>query len=116
MSIIALESAADVEALLARPEPVWLFKHSSACGVSHAAQEVIDAFATAHPTETIGRVVIQSHRPLSTWIAERLGRTHQSPQLFRLHSGAVIWATSHWGITAADMERQLAGSPRTPDA
>jgi len=108
MSLIALESTADVEALLARPEPVWLFKHSSACGVSHAAQDVIDAFVAAHPHETIGRVIIQSHRPVSTWIAERLKRTHQSPQLFRLHGGVVTWATSHWGITQADMERQLA--------
>lgn len=109
MSLIALESQDDVEALLARPEPVWLFKHSSACGVSFAANEVIETFLATHPHETVGRVVIQSHRPLSTWIAGRLQRTHQSPQLFRLQGGEITWATSHWGITQADMERHLAG-------
>ena len=108
MTQVALESIADVEALLARPEPAWLFKHSSSCGVSAAAQDVIDAFLAAHPQETIGRVIVQSHRPVSNAIAERLQRTHQSPQLFRLHKGAVVWSTSHWGITQADMERQLA--------
>ncbi len=108
MSQIALESSADVDALLAHAEPVWLFKHSSSCGVSAAAQDVVDAFLAAHPQETIGRVIVQTHRPLSNGIAERLQRTHQSPQLFRLHQGAVVWTTSHWGITQADMERQLA--------
>lgn len=103
MSYLPLATEADVEALLARSEPVWLFKHSTACGVSTAAQDEIDTFLGHQPDAIIGRVIIQTHRPLSTWIAQRLGRSHQSPQLFLLKNGEITWATSHWGITMADM-------------
>jgi bacillithiol system protein YtxJ len=110
VSMIALTTEADVEAMLTQAQPAWIFKHSSACGVSFAANEEIERFMSAHPDQTVGRVIIQTHRPLSNWIATRLQRTHQSPQLFLVADGAIRWATSHWGITVADMERALNGN------
>jgi bacillithiol system protein YtxJ len=52
-------------------------------------------------------VVVQTARPLSTWIATRLGHVHQSPQLFLVREGRVLWHASHWGITAAAMAAAL---------
>jgi bacillithiol system protein YtxJ len=103
----ALAAQADVEALLAQPGPVWLFKHSNACPISFAAHDAVAAWCAAHPDARGGMVVIQEQRPLSNWIATRLGRIHQSPQLFLLRDGQVAWMATHWGITAEAMERAI---------
>lgn len=110
MTFLPLTTDADVDALLADSGPVWIFKHSNACGVSHAANEEVEAFLAQHPDQRIGRVVVQTHRPVSYAIAERLKRVHQSPQLFLLRDGKVLWASSHWGITAAAMGEALAAA------
>lgn len=110
MSFLPLTTDAEVDTLLADPGPVWIFKHSNACGVSHAANEEVEAFLAAHPGQRIGRVVVQTHRAVSHAIAERLKRVHQSPQLFLLRDGQVRWASSHWGITAAAMDEALAAA------
>lgn len=101
-----LPDRAAVEALLAGPAPAWLLKHSATCPISTAALAEVEAHLAAHPGEPAGMVVVQDDRPLSNWIAERLGRVHQSPQLFLLAGGAVVWAASHWSITAAAMAGQ----------
>lgn len=107
MTLIALESEADLDALLTQPGDAWIFKHSNACGISHAANEEVESFLAAHPEQRLGRVIIQTHRPLSNLIAARLGRVHQSPQLFLVRDGTIRWAASHWGITAAEMKQAL---------
>ena len=99
-----------VEALIARPGPVWLFKHSNSCGVSAAALAQLDTFLAASPTTDIGMVVVQDSRPLSSWISTRLRYVHQSPQLFLLRDGAVAWSASHWAINAEAMTKALAGA------
>ena len=101
----AITSNEDVEALMRAPGPAWLLKHSAACHISSGAHEEFLAYCAAHPDEPAGIVVVQTHRPVSNWIAGRLGLTHQTPQLFLLHGGKVAWATSHWGITAAAMTK-----------
>lgn len=101
--IDALTQESAVDDLLSRAGPTWLFKHSNACSVSTEALNQVQAYAEAHPGEIIGMVVVQTHRPLSTWIAKRLEYPHQSPQLFLIEDGRVRWATSHWGVTAAAM-------------
>lgn len=102
MSYRELTSTEAVDALLAQEEPVWVFKHSQICGISHAAKEQVDAYCAEHD-DPVGIVVIQEHRPVSNHIAERLGRVHQSPQLFLVHGGAVQWAATHYSITKAAM-------------
>lgn len=97
-----------LDTLIASPGPVWLFKHSSACGVSAAALEQIDSYLAAHPGETAAMVVVQESRPLSTAISSRLRYVHQSPQLFLLRDGAVVWSASHWAITASGMTQAAA--------
>jgi len=102
-----LTSEAEAEALIASHEPAWLYKHSNACSLSHNAHAEIEAFLAAHPGPA-GLLVVQKNRPLSLWVANRLGRVHQSPQLFLLQDGALRWSASHWSITAAAMAQALA--------
>ena len=104
--MIALTTQADAEALLARPEPVWIFKHSATCPVSSAADAEVQGFLAAHPMAA-GMVVVQTARPVSNWLATRLGYVHQSPQLFLVADGKVRWQASHWGITQAAMVAAL---------
>jgi bacillithiol system protein YtxJ len=98
-----LTSQDQIDALLAKPGPVWLFKHSDSCGVSAAARAQVDSYLAAHPGDAVGMVVVQTSRPLSSWISSRLRYVHQSPQLFLLRDGAVVWSASHWAITAEAM-------------
>ncbi|MBA3708070.1 MAG: bacillithiol system redox-active protein YtxJ [Planctomycetes bacterium] len=95
---------ADAEALITGSTPAWLFKHSNACPISTAAYDEFRSYLAAHPEEVAAVVVVQSERPLSNWIATRLKHTHQSPQVFLVKDGAVMWSASHWSITAVALE------------
>lgn len=100
-----------VERLITGAAPAWILKHSATCPTSAAAHEEVEAFLAAHPGEAAGMVVVQRDRPLSNWIATRLGRVHQSPQLFLVRAGGVVWSASHWSITAAAMAEQRGRLP-----
>ena len=102
---------APVEQLITGAAPAWILKHSATCPTSAAALAEVEAYLAAHPGEAAGLVVVQRDRPLSNWIATRLGRVHQSPQLFLVHAGTVAWSASHWSITAAAMAEHRAGLP-----
>ena len=106
--IDTLSGQEHVERLLAGSSPAWLLKHSNICPTSAAALSEVESYLAAHPGEAAGMVVVQQDRPLSTWIATRLGRVHQSPQLFLLRSGTVAWSASHWSITAEAMAAERA--------
>jgi bacillithiol system protein YtxJ len=100
----AATGEADVEALIAGERPVWLFKHSTTCSISSAAFDEVQSYLAEHPAEEAAVVVVQTQRPLSNWIAARLKHTHQSPQIFLVRGGKVLWSASHWSITAAAMD------------
>jgi bacillithiol system protein YtxJ len=85
----------------------WLFKHSNTCGVSSAAFDEVNDFLNSHPEQQVSMVVVQTHRPLSNIIASRLKHVHQSPQLFLLKDGYVLWSATHWSITADAMTMAL---------
>ena len=84
----------------------WIFKHSSTCPVSTAAFDEVSAF-TGTGDLPVGLVVVQEARPVSNWLATRLAYVHQSPQLFLVNGGKVLWQASHWGITAQKMAAAL---------
>jgi bacillithiol system protein YtxJ len=102
-----LTTEAEAEALIGSAQPAWLLKHSITCSISSAAHDEVESFLARHPEARAGIIVVQTQRPLSTWVAQRLVRVHQSPQLFLLQNGTVRWSASHWSITAAAMEQAL---------
>lgn len=102
-----LTGQAAAEALLASAAPAWILKHSSTCPVSTAALDEVRAHLAARPAPA-GMVTVQTARPLSNWLAARLGFVHQSPQLFLVQGGRVLWQASHWGITAGAMAAAVA--------
>ena len=106
--IVEAHTQADIDAVLAAQKPSWVFKHSSTCPTSAAAKDEVEAYLSAHPDEAAAMVVVQRERALSNWISTRLGRVHQSPQLFLVSGSAVVWSASHWSITADAMGQQRA--------
>jgi bacillithiol system protein YtxJ len=103
---------ADAEALIASPVPAWLLKHSNACPISFAALDAFTAFLERQEAMPAGVLVIQEQRQLSNWVADRLKRAHQSPQVFLLRSGQVLWTATHWSITAEAMAAALTNHSR----
>ena len=93
----------DTETLISSTAPAWLLKHSNTCPISTAALDEFTKFLTNRPGDTAGMLVVQTQRSLSNWVAERLKYTHQSPQLFLLRGGRVLWQASHWSITSDAM-------------
>ena len=47
----------------------------------------------------VSLIEVQRARELSTEIENRLGVTHESPQVIVLHNGQVVWNASHFDIT-----------------
>lgn len=84
-------------------EPVFIFKHSSTCGISlHVFEQVSEI------NGTINVVVVQDSRPLSDNIAERTGQRHQSPQAFVIRDGGVDYHATHYAIDANAIQQKLA--------
>jgi len=101
-------------------QPVWILKHSTACGVSFEAlrqykryakqvsEEGAEEAEDSSAAQTFAMVKIREHRDLSNALAERTGIRHESPQLFLLDHGEVVWHADHWAITAAALGEALA--------
>ncbi|MBI2422178.1 MAG: bacillithiol system redox-active protein YtxJ [Candidatus Hydrogenedentes bacterium] len=114
--MVRIETEAALEAALAQSvrEPILLFKHSTACPVSHRAFEEVKrlsggAFLGVPPIFVILAI---ENRPLSLAVAEILQIQHQSPQMILVDRGAACWHGSHGGITAKAVSEAVSGHVR----
>ncbi|WP_421775221.1 bacillithiol system redox-active protein YtxJ [Gracilimonas sp.] len=89
-------------------KPQVIYKHSSRCATSYFALKNVESItaeiqeqADFHMVDVIG------HRPVSMHIAEKLGIRHESPQLFVIKDGEVVWCGSHNQIQAEVLEDLL---------
>ena len=98
-----LASIADAEAMLAESQrqPVLLFKHSSTCPVSFAAQAEIDAFEASEDAPPCYVVVVQKARAVSAYVADALDVRHETPQAVLIDAGTAVYSASHGRIRAA---------------
>ena len=88
---------------------VFIFKHSTACPISAAALQRVEAYKAEHPDapEFVMVKVIES-RPVSNAIAQGLGVEHRSPQLILLRAGECVSMHSHHGINAGNIAGAMA--------
>lgn len=96
-------TTATLDAVIAGPGTVVLFKHSPSCGRSARVAEDVERFASVHPDLTIRVIDVIGQRPLSRDIEARFGVEHESPQVLVLRDGALTWSASHWSITATSL-------------
>ena len=85
-------------------EPVIIFKHSKACGISSHVMELVDEVGNE-----INFVVVQDDRDLSNEIADRTGHRHHSPQIFVIKNGKPVYHATHYGIDPVAIEEALSG-------
>lgn len=84
-------------------EPVILFKHSIACGISSHVLEM----TTSEIEGELNVIFIQQNRDLSNQVASRTGYTHQSPQVFVLVDGKPVYHATHYGIDPQAISDQI---------
>ena len=110
-SLTPLNDVESVDAAIAesRERPVLLFKHSRSCGTSFEALDELHAhIENATPGSAAYKViVVQTHRPVSDAVSQRLGIRHETPQAILLRHGKVIWNASHFRITASHLNQAL---------
>jgi len=109
--MIELKSLADLErALRETKRPVVLFKHSTQCPVSAAADEEYRAFAGTHPDSALfTHLDLLAHRDVSNAIARRLDVRHESPQAIVLRGNQIVAVLNHDEITANALTALLGG-------
>ena len=109
--MIDLKSLADLErALRETKRPVVLFKHSTQCPVSAAADEEYRAFAGTHPDSALfTHLDLLAHRDVSNAIARRLDVRHESPQAIVLRGNQIVAVLNQDEITANALTALLGG-------
>lgn len=94
-----IENTEDLDAMLqaSQENPVVLLKHSNSCPISSAGH---NQFMQLQEEENVAMymVVVQTARATSMEIAERLGVTHQSPQVIIIDKGEAKTDMSHYNI------------------
>lgn len=88
--------------------PVVIFKHSSACPVSHRAQREMEQLSEGEDAPPVYRLVVQESRSLSNHIEQALGVRHETPQVIVLKDGAPVWDASHGRVQAREIQDVLA--------
>jgi len=106
MPLMELSTLDDFEAAVAgsTDRPLLLFKHSVTCGTSAYAREEVEEFLLGSALAVDARSVrVQTERAISNAIADRFGIRHESPQLFLVVEGRVVWHASHHRITRREI-------------
>jgi len=110
-SLTTLHDVQAVDAAIAesRERPVLLFKHSRYCGVSCEALDELQSHIESQTEAGAAykMVTVQTHRPVSDAIAQRLGIRHETPQAILLRNGKPVWNASHFRITASQLNQAL---------
>ncbi|MEO6235979.1 MAG: bacillithiol system redox-active protein YtxJ [Vicinamibacterales bacterium] len=110
-----LTSADSLDAAIAesREHPVLLFKHSRYCGVScEALDELQSHMEGASDGVAYKMITVQTHRPVSDAVTERLGLRHETPQAILLRDGQMVWNASHFRITATQLRQAISAAPK----
>jgi bacillithiol system protein YtxJ len=102
-----LASEDDVATMLTQPLAV-VYKHSPICPTSTMAYEEIRSLRQLHSDVPVYFVDVIHSRPVSRYIAQRVGVMHQSPQAIILRSGVPAWHGSHFDLRVDAMARALA--------
>ncbi|MCZ6857312.1 MAG: bacillithiol system redox-active protein YtxJ [Gemmatimonadetes bacterium] len=111
--IKSLTTRDELDAALAAPVVV-LYKHSPICAVSTWSLREVQRFEREHPDTAVYHIDVILHRELSNWIAQHFGIRHESPQALVVRDGRHAWATSHSGITADALRKQVTPSETDP--
>ena len=85
--------------------PYVVFKHSTTCPVSAAAEREFRMWAEGVGPDgpDLWAVTVPEQATLSRRIAADTGIAHRSPQVLYVRDGRVVWHASHGQITQASL-------------
>lgn len=84
-----------------------LYKHSFTCPISAAAHKQMEGFLERNPDAPFFMVDVNGSADVSSYVVEKTGIEHQSPQVIVFRDGKPAWHANHYDITADDLEQQL---------
>ena len=88
--------------------PIYIFKHSTTCGISAQAKENVEiSFKNTDKPFLLYYLDLLKYRSISNEVASKLNVHHQSPQLILVHNGEVAFTTSHHKIKTNILEDSL---------
>lgn len=116
-SFLSLDTLDALDEALARAadEPVVIYKHSTACPISHQARQRMEALAGPE-APPVYEVVVQRAREVSNAVAERLDVRHETPQVLLVQDGAVRHHASHGRVDPGAIREHLATAPTKPSS
>ena len=124
--LVSVDSREQLTQLLleSASRPVLLFKHSRSCGTSAQAYDELLEHLAEHAggdaPALYAVITVQNHRDVSNAATETLRVRHETPQALLLRHGRVVWAASHFRVTAAAIaaavKAAVAAEPVTPPA
>ena len=85
-----------------------ILKHSMACPTSGMGRMEVENYLKAHPEMEAYLVVVQTQRPLSNEIEEKLGVRHETPQVLLVEDGKATLFWSHYQISKSNLEKEIA--------
>jgi len=107
-----IATEADLATVLAEPLAV-VYKHSPICPTSGIAYAEIRSLKQMQRDVPVYLIDVVHSRPLSRYLAERVGVVHASPQAIILRSGVPAWHGSHFDLRADTMAEKLEALKRS---
>ena len=103
-----LRTIEDAEAMLEASDGqlIALLKHSIACPISARGQEQFVGLEGSDEPPLYA-VVVQYARDVSTWLEERLGVQHETPQVILIKDGLAVHDESHRRIKLEDLRAAI---------
>lgn len=78
-----------------------ILKHSISCGTSFFAKKNIESITKEELGDSqLHLIDVIRNRSISMYLAHKVGVRHESPQVFVIKNGEVIWHASHGLVTA----------------
>ncbi len=111
MSFPQIQTLADIDGLYAASanEPVVLFKHSTACGLSTRAERQLQKL-TEPADPRVFQLVVQRARDVSDHVEAATGIRHETPQILIVFRGEVVFNASHHRVTADAVREAISES------
>jgi bacillithiol system protein YtxJ len=89
-------------------KPVFIFKHSTRCGISRMVLKNFESRYDLADGEIKPYFLdLLSYRNISNEIAQRFGVMHQSPQLILIKDGQCRYTASHSDIDADELKEKI---------
>lgn len=98
------ESQVDEIILASNQRPQVVFKHSNYCGTSFMAKQNMELIKKSDLDDIdLYMIDVVRERPISRYFADKVQIRHESPQLFVMKNGEVIWHGSHYMVNGDNL-------------